>query len=104
GRPRPSLELDDRLVRADELAALDEGAAHLSARGGADLVEQLHRFDEPDDVTLRDLAPDLDERLGLRRWRAIEDARERRVDRRVIRSRGRFGGRRDGSRRDGGGR
>src|SRR4051812_18196740 len=57
-RRRPSLELDDRLMRADELSALDEDAADLASGRRADLVEELHRFDEADDIAGRDLRTD----------------------------------------------
>src|SRR3954470_7340583 len=75
-RRLPSLELDDRLMRADELSALDEDAADLTSGRGADLVEELHRLDEADDIAGRDLRADLDERVRLRRRRAVEDPGE----------------------------
>ncbi len=74
---------------------LDEDLDDLAFRFGLDLVHQLHRFDDADDLTFADALADLDEGGRLGRRRPIEGANERRADER---SRA-FGGPVDGRRR-----
>src|SRR6185295_5318846 len=73
-------EDEERLAVFDRLAVLDQDGLDRAGSVGVDLVHQLHRFDDADDVALLDLLPDLDERLGVGRRRAIEGADHRRLD------------------------
>src|SRR6476619_1350275 len=64
----------------DRLTVLDVGAHELTVVLRRDLVHQLHRFDDADDLILLHPLTDLDERrrAGLRR--AVERPDDRRLD------------------------
>ena len=68
----------------NELAGLGQDRGDPSAPLGEDLVEDLHRFDQADDRAGRDQVADGDERRRARRGGAVEDAGQRRHQRRAI--------------------
>src|SRR5439155_1560819 len=98
GEPAPLMRalayVSDRmpgaLIRDVIVSAVCEDPPDSPARGRADLVEQLHRLDEADDLAHAYLRTHLNVRLGLGRGRPVEHAGERRAHRRqlaVVRSR-----------------
>ena len=64
------------------VAALGDDPDDPAGQVGLDLVEQLHRLDEADDLADGDLAADLDVRRRAGGRRGVEDPGERRLDRR----------------------
>ena len=58
------LHLDQGLLRLHQRAALGDDLDHAAGQVRLDLVEQLHRLDEADDLPDRDLAADRDVRRG----------------------------------------
>src|ERR671932_2337658 len=85
---------EQRLTELDGLSVLDVDLFYRAARLGENLVHQLHRLDDADDRLRRDVAADLDERLGFGRRRAVERADDGRREREQLRSFSRAGGRR----------
>src|SRR5262249_21121893 len=55
----------ERLAVLDRLTVLDEDRLDRAGGVGVDLVHQLHRLDDADDVPLLDRGADLDEGLGV---------------------------------------
>ena len=70
------LHLDERLLGLDERAALGGDPDDPAGDVALDLVEQLHRLDEPDHLADRHLAPDRDVRRRAGRGRRVEEAGE----------------------------
>ncbi len=68
------------LVGLDQGAALGGDAPHHAGHVTLDLVEQLHRLQQADDLAGVDLAADTHVVGGARRRGAVEDTRERRHD------------------------
>src|SRR5882672_12020662 len=73
-------EDEKRLAVLDGLAVLHQDRLHHPGGVGVDLVHQLHRLDDADDLAFLDRLADLDERLGVGRRRAVEGADHRRLD------------------------
>src|SRR5512146_1308504 len=66
--PSPSVQLDveQRLPVRHGLGVLDEDRRHRAADVGLDLVHDLHRLDDAQDLALRDARAHVDERSGIR--------------------------------------
>src|SRR5262245_49602430 len=62
---------EERLAVLDRLPVLDQDRLHRPGRIGVDLVHQLHRLDDADDVALLHRVSDLDEGLRVGGRRAV---------------------------------
>src|SRR6476619_6603158 len=67
---------EERLAELDRLGVLGKNLDDHPVDVGLDLVHQLHRLDDADDLPLLDARADVDERSGVGRGRAIEGADE----------------------------
>src|SRR5258706_1473803 len=63
-------ENEQRLTVLDRLSVLDQDRLDRTRSVGVDLVHQLHRLDDADDLSLLHRLANFDERLGVRRRRA----------------------------------
>src|SRR5689334_12929016 len=67
-----SADDEERLAVFHWLAVFHENRLHDAGGVGLDLVHQLHCLDDADGLAFLDGLPHLDERLGVRRGRAVE--------------------------------
>src|SRR4051795_6379871 len=79
---RPDRE--QALAVLDRLAVLDVDVHHLAVVLGVDLVHQLHRFDDAEDLAFLDGGADLDKRRRARLRGPIEGADDWRLDDREL--------------------
>src|SRR4030095_16846844 len=71
---------EKRLTVLDSLAILDIDFRHFAVYIRFDLVHQLHRLDDAEDLGLLYRLADAHEGIGGRRWRTIESAHDGRID------------------------
>src|SRR5438093_10355974 len=77
---RALLDLEQRLPVLHRLAVRHQGLQDLAVAVRLDLVHQLHRLDDADDLSLLHAIRDLDERTASGGARAVEGAHDRRFD------------------------
>src|SRR6185436_14721335 len=94
-------EDEEGLAVLDRLPVLDQDRLDDAGGVGVDLVHQLHRLDDADDVALLHRMADFDERLRVRRGGAVEGAHHGRLDDMAFDGCGGFAGRRGGCLRGG---
>src|SRR5581483_7951223 len=71
-RPSRRLNAEQRLPELDRLGVLDEDLGDLAGHFGLDLVHQLHRLDDAQDLALAHARADLDVRRLVGSGRAVE--------------------------------
>src|SRR3954465_10077138 len=74
------LDREQALAVLDGLPVLDIRLYEFPIGFGSDLVHQLHRLDDAQDLPLLDLPAGFDECLGARLRRSVERADDRRLD------------------------
>src|SRR5581483_4196737 len=90
------LQQEERLAELDGLGVLDQHPDDAARHLRLDLVHELHRLDDADDLALLHPVALADERLRVGSRRPVEGADQRRLDRQEVGLGGR-GGRREGA-------